>query len=31
MERAMGIEATRAARSELENMRFGAMMDAKCD
>jgi hypothetical protein len=27
----MGIEPTRAARSELENMRFGAMPDAKCD
>jgi hypothetical protein len=27
----MGIEPTREARSELENMRFGAMADAKCD
>jgi hypothetical protein len=27
----MGIEPTRAARSELENKRFGAMTDAKCD
>jgi hypothetical protein len=27
----MGIEPTRAAPLELENMRFGAMTDAKCD
>jgi len=31
MERAMGIEPTQAVRSELENMWFGAMSDAKCD
>jgi len=27
----MGIEPTRAARSELGNMQFGAMTNAKCD
>jgi hypothetical protein len=27
----MGIEPTRAARPELENKRFGAMADPKCD
>jgi hypothetical protein len=31
MERAMGIEPTRAARSELENKWFGAMANPKCD
>jgi hypothetical protein len=31
MERAMGIEPTRAAPPELENKRFGAMADPKCD
>jgi hypothetical protein len=27
----MGIEPTRTARSELENIRFGAMANPKCD
>jgi hypothetical protein len=27
----MGIEPTRAAPPRLENKRFGAMVDAKCD
>jgi hypothetical protein len=27
----MGIEPTRTARSELENIRFGAMANLKCD
>jgi hypothetical protein len=31
MERAMGIEPTRAALPGLENKGFGAMTDAKCD
>jgi hypothetical protein len=31
VKRAMGIEPTRAARSEHENIRFGAAADAKCD
>jgi hypothetical protein len=31
MERAMGIEPTRAALPELENKRFGAIANAKCD
>jgi hypothetical protein len=31
VERAMGIEPTRAARPALENKRFGANADAKCD
>jgi hypothetical protein len=31
MERAMGIEPTRAAHSELENTPIEAMTDAKCD
>jgi hypothetical protein len=31
MERAMGIEPTREALPGLENKRFGAMTDAKCD
>ena len=31
MERAMGIEPKRAALPGLENKRFGAMADAKCD
>jgi hypothetical protein len=31
VERAMGIEPTGAARSELENKQFGAMAHAKCD
>jgi len=30
VERAMGIELTRAARPALENKRFGANADAKC-
>jgi hypothetical protein len=31
MERAMGIEPTRAVLSELKNKRFGAMANPKCD
>jgi hypothetical protein len=31
MERAMGIEPTRAAPLGLENKQFGAMVDPKCD
>ena len=31
MERAMGIEPTGKALPELENKRFGAMADSKCD
>jgi hypothetical protein len=31
LERAMGIELTRAAIPGLENKRFGAMTNAKCD
>jgi hypothetical protein len=31
VERAMGIEPTRAATPKLENKRFFAMADAKCD
>jgi hypothetical protein len=31
LERAMGIEPTRAALHQLENKRFGAIPNAKCD
>jgi hypothetical protein len=31
VEQAMGIEPTRTARPELENKRFGAMANPKCD
>jgi hypothetical protein len=31
VERAMGIEPTRAGPPGLESKRFGAMADAKCD
>jgi hypothetical protein len=31
MERAMGIEPTRAVLPELKNKRFGAMANPKCD
>jgi hypothetical protein len=31
LERAMGIEPTRAVLPELKNTRFGAMADPKCD
>jgi hypothetical protein len=31
LERAMGIESTRAVRPALENKRFGTNADAKCD
>jgi hypothetical protein len=31
VERAMGIEPKRTALPKLENMRFGAMADSKCD
>jgi hypothetical protein len=31
MERAMGIEPKREALPSLENKRFGALADAKCD
>ena len=31
LERAMGIEPTRAARPALENKRFGTNAEAKCD
>jgi len=31
MERAMGIEPTGKALPELENERFGAIADARCD
>jgi len=31
MERAMGIEPTRAALPELKNKRFGVMANPKCD
>jgi hypothetical protein len=31
VERAMGIEPTREALRSLENKRFGAIADSKCD